>query len=94
MVNKNIPKEDITPPIQEYIIEDKKGRKHEEYKQETSAQLPPVWIVVKDHLLDQILGDITKGVSRRFHINSFCKYSSFIYEIEPKNIFDALIGEG
>lgn len=52
------------------------------------------WTTVKDHLLDQILGNIRKGLSTRSLVNNFCKYSAFISQSELKNIFDALLEEG
>lgn len=56
--------------------------------------MPPYWIVVKDHPLDQILCDIRKGVSTRSQFNNFCKYYTFISQIEPKIIFDAILEKG
>lgn len=93
LVIDDVPKEDL-PLIEEYIIKDKQGKKQQKDKQVTTNQLPSDWIIVKDHLRDQILGNITKGVSTRLQINNFCKYSAFIFQTEPKVIFYALLEEG
>jgi hypothetical protein len=34
--------------------------------------------IVKDHLVDQIVGDISKGVQTRSRIASFCEHFSFV----------------
>lgn len=60
LINNNIFIEDPPQQEEEGIIKDK-----EEDKQETSSQLPPYWIVAKDHPWDHILGDIKKDASIR-----------------------------
>lgn len=49
---------------------------------------------MKDHLLDNLLGDIKKGVSIHFKVNNLCNYSIFISQIGPKYIIAALTNEG
>lgn len=94
LISDAIPKEDPLPKMdEEYIIENKEEREQEEYKQDTSPRIPSNWIVTKDHLLDQILGDIRKGVSTISQVNNLCKYYDFISKIEPKTIFDVLLDE-
>lgn len=75
-------------------MEDKEERLHEDEKQETSTQLPQDWTIAKDHSLDQILEDNKIGVSTRWQVNNLCKYSTFISQIKPKSIFNALLDEG
>lgn len=65
LINKESTKEDPPCRKDEDINEDKEESLHEDDKQETSKQLPLDWIIPKDHLLDQIQGDIKRGVSTR-----------------------------
>jgi hypothetical protein len=46
--------------------------------------------VARDHPLDSIIGDISRGVQTRSRLASFCEYFSFVSFIEPKKIFEAL----
>jgi hypothetical protein len=39
--------------------------------------------IVKDHPIDQIVGDISKGVQTRSRIASFCEHFSFVCCMEP-----------
>ena len=51
------------------------------------------WKTSKDHPIDNILGDISKGVTTRSKISKFCYHFSFISQIDPKNSKDALDAE-
>jgi hypothetical protein len=44
----------------------------------------------RDHPVDNILGDIKKGVTTRSRLANFCQYYSFVSSIEPFKIEDAL----
>jgi hypothetical protein len=46
--------------------------------------------VVKDHPLDTIIGDISRGMQTRSRLTSFCEHFSFVSSIEPKKIDKAL----
>ena len=46
--------------------------------------------VAKDHPLDSIIRDISRGVQIRSRLASFCEHFSFVSSIEPKNIDKAL----
>jgi hypothetical protein len=46
--------------------------------------------IQKDHPVDNILGDIKKGVTTRSHIANFYQHYSFVSYIEPFKIEDAL----
>jgi hypothetical protein len=46
--------------------------------------------VQSDHPVDNILGDIEKGVTTRSHIANFYKHYSFVYSLEPFKVEDAL----
>ena len=46
--------------------------------------------VARDHPLDSIIGDISRGVQTRSKLASFCEHFSFVSSIEPKKIDEAL----
>jgi hypothetical protein len=46
--------------------------------------------VQRDHPIDNILGDIKKGVTTRSHVANFCEHYVFISSFEPFKIEDAL----
>ena len=46
--------------------------------------------VARDHPLDTIIGDISKGVQTRSRLASFCEHFSFVSSIKPKKIDEAL----
>jgi hypothetical protein len=43
-----------------------------------------------DHPVDQILGDINKGVTTRSHIANCCEHYSFVSSIDPFRVEEAL----
>ena len=59
----------------------------------TQDPIPPQRIhhaLAKDHPVDQIMGDISKGVQTRSRIASFCEHYSFVSFLEPNRIDEAL----
>jgi hypothetical protein len=46
--------------------------------------------VQRDHPVDNILGDIEKGVTTRSRVANFCEHYSFVYSFEPFKVEDAL----
>jgi hypothetical protein len=46
--------------------------------------------IARDHPLDVIIGDISRGVQTRSRLASFCEHFSFVSFIEPKKIDEAL----
>ena len=46
--------------------------------------------VARDHPLDIIIGDISRGVQTRSRLASFCEHFSFVSSIKPKKIDEAL----
>ena len=66
-----------------------------EQNNEENEDMPRSWRMVRYHPQDQIIGDVTKGVSIRRNLNTFCEHTfcehhAFISHIEPKNVKDAL----
>ena len=47
-------------------------------------------VLAKDHPVDQIMGDISKGVRTRSRIASFCEHYSFVSFLEPNRVDEAL----
>ena len=63
--------------------------------EEEKAQDPPMpprihTALSKDHPIDQVLGDISKGVQTRSRVASICEHYSFVSCLEPKHIDEAL----
>jgi hypothetical protein len=46
--------------------------------------------VQRDHPVDNILGDIEKGVTTRSHVANYCEYYSFVSSFEPFKVEDEL----
>jgi len=67
------------------------GDLQEDEKQETSPLSPHDWITTRDHPLENVLGDIRKGVSTRSQVSNFCRLTAFVSQIEPKTIKEAIV---
>jgi len=48
--------------------------------------LPKEWRTQRDLSLDNIIGEIPKGVSMRFRLRILCNNITFVSHIEPRNI--------
>jgi hypothetical protein len=46
--------------------------------------------IARDHPLDTIIGDISRGVQRRSKLALFCEHFSFVSLIKPKKIEEAM----
>jgi hypothetical protein len=61
--------------------------------EEEAPQAPPTQVRVsiqRHHPVDQILGNINKGVTTRSRLANFCEHYSFVSSIEPFRIEEAL----
>jgi hypothetical protein len=47
-------------------------------------------IIQKDHPVDNILGGISKGVTTRSRLATFCEHYSFVSSLEPLKVEEAL----
>jgi hypothetical protein len=67
---------------------------HEENDKEEEAQQAPLAqvraTIQRNHLVDQILCDIIKGVTTHSHLANFCEHYSFVSSIEPFRVEEAL----
>jgi hypothetical protein len=69
------------------------GVQEEKDKDEEVQQAPPtqVWATIqRNHPADQILVDMSKGVTTRSRLAIFCEHYSFVSSIEPFRVEEAL----
>jgi hypothetical protein len=62
--------------------------------EEDTPQTPPTLVratIQRNHPVDQILGDISKGVTTRSRLVNICEHYSFVSSIEPFKVEDALL---
>ena len=53
-------------------------------------ELPKEWRIPRDLSVDNIIGEIKEGVSTHSSISNFCRHTTFVSQIEPKSIEEAL----
>jgi hypothetical protein len=73
---------------------DQGGAHDVQVEEEEAPQAPPTQVratIQRNHLVDQILGDITKGVTTRSRLVNFCEHYSFVSSIEPFRVEEALL---
>jgi hypothetical protein len=68
--------------------QEQEGREYEGVPQTPSTQVRTN--IQRDHPVDQILGDISKGITTRSRIANFCEHNSFVSSIEPFRVEEAL----
>ena len=59
----------------------------------TSVDLPREWRTSRYHHLDNIISDISKGVTTRHFLKYVCNNMTFFSLIEPKTLKEAIIDE-
>jgi hypothetical protein len=72
---------------------DQEGAHEEQDKEEEASQVPPTQVrstIQRNHLVDQILGDISKGVTTRSRLANSCEHYSFVSSIEPFRLEETL----
>jgi hypothetical protein len=72
---------------------DQGGAQEEQVMEEEVPPAPPTQVratIQRNHLVDQILGDISKGVTTRSRLANFCEHYSFVSSIEPFRVEEAL----
>ncbi|MBE2321394.1 hypothetical protein DVA67_036110, partial [Solirubrobacter sp. CPCC 204708] len=52
-------------------------------------ELPKAWKFVRNHPIDQIIGDPSRKVSTRSNLRDGCNHIAFVSQIEPKNFNEA-----
>jgi len=53
-------------------------------------ELPKEWRVPRNLSLDNVIGQVQKGVSTRSILNQLCEHMTFVSQTEPKTVADAL----
>ena len=56
-------------------------------------EFPREWRTQKDLFLDNIIGEISKGVSTCSRLRILCINVAFVSQVEPRNIDEALCDE-
>jgi hypothetical protein len=72
---------------------DQGGAQEEQVMEEEAPWAPPTQVrasIQRHHPVDQILGDISKGVTTRSRLATFCEHYSFVSSIEPFTVQEAL----
>jgi hypothetical protein len=73
--------------------QDQGGAQDEQVMEEEASRAPPTQVrttIQRNHPADQILGDISKGVTTRSRLANFCEHYSFVSSIEPFRVEEAL----
>ncbi|KAK2382297.1 putative mitochondrial protein [Trifolium repens] len=91
--SKDFPKNDKNTPPNEDKSDGGSSSSSKNHHKERGAGLAKEWRTLKDHPIDKVLGDISKGVATRFQISNFCSYYAFVSQLEPKNSKVALLDE-
>ena len=60
---------------------------------DTHHDLPEAWRFIKDHPLEQIVGDASRRVKTRAKAQRECINHAFLSQTEPKNVNEALFDE-
>jgi hypothetical protein len=73
---------------------DQGGAQEDQVVEEEAPRAPPTQVratIQRNHPVDQILGDISKGVTTRSRLANFCEHYSFVSSIEPFRVEEALV---
>jgi hypothetical protein len=87
----------VHPPTQDDGQVPQEGERDQggaqEVMEEEAPRVPPTQVratIQRNHPIDQILGDISKGVTTRSCLANFCEHYSFVSSIEPFRVEEAL----
>jgi hypothetical protein len=89
----------VHPPTQDdgqvpqELERDQGGAREEQVMEEEAPQVPPTQVratIQRNHPIDQILCDISKGVTTRSRLANFCEHYLFVFSIEPFRVEEAL----
>jgi hypothetical protein len=72
---------------------DQGGAQEDQVMEEEAPQAPPTQVramIQRNHPVDQILSDISKGITTHSRLANFCEHYSFVSSIEPFRAEEAL----
>ena len=86
--------------IENQVVEESKEKKQKDSKEDPPLEdlqrkedqhddLPKTWKYVRDHSIDQVIGDPIQGVRTRGALKETCEYTTYISQLEPKNFKEA-----
>lgn len=87
---QGIDRPEVVKPEKE---EDENSEKEKEESSTKVNDIPLPWRTYKDHPIDKILGDITKGVTICSKISNLCYHFALVSQKEPKNAKETLLDE-
>jgi hypothetical protein len=73
---------------------DQGGAQEDQVVEKEAPRAPPTQVratIQRNHPVDQILGDISKGVTTCSRLANFCEHYSFVSSIEPFRVEEALL---
>jgi len=71
----------------------KKTKDDQDFRTQENDDLPKEWKTSRNLPLDNIIGDISKGVTTRHSLKDLCNNMAFVSLIEPKNLKEAIIDD-
>ena len=77
--------------VQDQQVDSSSSQPNEQSSASNQVQVLQPTNVARDHPLDYIIGDISRGVQIRSRLTSFYEHFSFVSSIEPKKIDKALL---
>jgi hypothetical protein len=83
----------VHPPTQDDVHVPQDEGQEEQIMEEEAPRAPPTQVratIQRHHPIDQILGDISKGVTTRSRLATFCEHYLFVSSIEPSRVEEAL----
>jgi len=86
---KNADDEDILMEKQPAAVNQSIEKENQSTEKAVDRNLPKEWIEPKGLSKDNIIGDMSQRVSTR-HKLTYCEHVTFVSQIEPKNLTDAL----
>ena len=86
--------------IEDQAVEESKEKKQEDSKKDPLLEdlqrkedqhddLPNTWKYVRDHPIDQVIGDPIQGMRTIVALKETCEYAAYISQLEPKNFKEA-----
>ena len=99
------PRKDVLDDVSDFLEEihtherdskrkrDESNKDSQDYETQANNDLPKEWKASRNHPLDNIIGDISKGVTTRHSLKDLCNNMAFVSMIEPKNINEAIIDD-